>query len=200
MPGEHKVIVVEDESSVRNTIAALLQTNGYSAVAFPSAEELLESGLLESHGYCCLVLDIALGGMSGVELFEYVRKRRLPHKVVFLSGSTEGQETVDVVQLGPADFVIKPNLERLVGSVKKALEDAERQRIEDEENADRAWRLGRLSRRELQVASRSARGCSVREIAQELGLAFDTVKMYRSRAMRKLGVTSAVQMAGFFQG
>ena len=188
------VHVVDDDDAIRDALAWLLKSRGLPARTWPSGEDFLAvwSGAMRG----CVVLDVRMDGMSGVELFERLLARgsRLP--VIFLTGHADVPLAVSALKGGAFDFVEKPfNDNDLVDRIVAALgqEEASRRAVETE--ADVAARLEALSRRERQVMERILAGDFNKQIADALGIAVRTVEVHRARVFEKMGVRSAVELA-----
>jgi two-component system response regulator DctR len=185
---------VDDDDAIRDALSWLLRSRGVAARAWASAEAFLAEWSEELRG--CLVLDVRMEGMSGVELFDRLLARgsRLP--VIFLTGHGDVPLAVAALKKGAFDFVEKPFndndlVDRIVGAVRH--DEALRQKRETE--ASVAARLAELTAREKQVMERVLAGDYNKMIADELGIAVRTVEVHRARIFEKMGVRSAVELA-----
>jgi two-component system response regulator DctR len=186
--------VVDDDGAIRDALAWLLGSRGLAASAWPSAEAFLAGHDPARPG--CLVLDIRMEGMSGVELFDALRAggSRLP--VIFLTGHGDVPLAVAALKKGAFDFVEKPfNDNQLVDLVIEALRQDEVRRSEQAAEASVVARLEALSAREREVMEGVLRGQPNKAIADALGLAVRTVEVHRARLFEKMGVRSAVELA-----
>jgi two-component system response regulator DctR len=188
------VHVVDDDEAIRDALSWLLRSRGLASRTWPSAEEFLAGFSGATSG--CLVLDVRMEGMSGVELFDRLLAlgARLP--VIFLTGHGDVPLAVAALKKGAFDFVEKPfNDNELVDKIVAAMghDRAQRERLESE--ASVAARLAALSARERQVMERVLAGDYNKTIADELGIAVRTVEVHRARIFEKMGVRSAVELA-----
>ena len=188
------VHIVDDDEPIRDALSWLLGSRGLAARAWPSAEAFLDHWSPSLRG--CVVLDVRMGGMSGVELFGRLRAlgSRLP--VLFLTGHADVPLAVAALKGGAFDFVEKPfNDNELVDRIAAALREEEAARREVESAADVAGRLAALTERERQVMERILAGDFNKQIADALGIAMRTVEVHRARVFEKMGVRSAVELA-----
>jgi two-component system response regulator DctR len=188
------VYVVDDDDAIRDALSWLLRSRGVRARTWPSAEAFLAEWSEELRG--CLVLDVRMAEMSGVELFDQLlaRKSRLP--VIFLTGHGDVPLAVAALKKGAFDFVEKPFndndlVDRIVAAVRH--DEAVHQKLESE--ASVAARLADLTPRERQVMDRILAGDYNKTIADALGIAVRTVEVHRARIFEKMGVRSAVELA-----
>jgi two-component system response regulator DctR len=188
------VHVVDDDGAIRDALAWLLGSRGLSTRTWPSAEAFLAGHDPDQPG--CLVLDIRMEGMSGIELFEALRAGASPLPVIFLTGHGDVPLAVTALKKGAFDFVEKPfNDNQLVDLVIEALRCGTSRRSERAAEASLAARLGQLTAREREVMEWVLRGAPNKAIADELGLAMRTVEVHRARLFEKMGVRSAVELA-----
>ena len=191
---EPTVHVVDDDDAIRDALAWLLRSRGLPARTWPSAEAFLAEWSEGHRG--CLVLDVRMDGMSGVELFDRLLARgsRLP--VIFLTGHGDVPLAVAALKKGAFDFVEKPfNDNELVDRIIAAVEQDAQQRRQLENEASVAARLAELTPRERQVMERILAGEYNKTIADGLGIAVRTVEVHRARIFEKMGVRSAVELA-----
>jgi two-component system response regulator DctR len=186
--------VVDDDDAIRDALAWLLRSRGVPARCWPSAEAFLVDYSDAMRG--CLLLDVRMEGMSGVELFDRLLAVHCRLPVIFLTGHGDVPLAVATLKKGAFDFVEKPfNDNDLVDRVVAAIrhDDAQRQRLETE--ASVAARLAELTPRERQVMERVLAGDFNKTIADALGIAVRTVEVHRSRIFEKMGVRSAVELS-----
>ena len=189
------VHLVDDEAPVRDALAFLLRSHGLDVRAHASGPELL-AALGEDPGCGCIVLDVRMEPMSGLQVHDALvaRGNRLP--VIFLSGHGDIPMAVEALQKGALDFVEKPFSDNaLVERIQRALALGQRQRSEHAAHEVIAARLASLSEREHEVMLRVAAGKLNKVIADELNIAVRTVEVHRSRVFAKLGVRSAPEVA-----
>ncbi|MBI5066895.1 MAG: response regulator transcription factor [Deltaproteobacteria bacterium] len=188
------VHVVDDDAAIRDALAWLLASRGVAARTWDSAEAFLGGWSPELRG--CLVLDVRMGGMSGIELFDRLQALGSGLPVLFLTGHGDVPLAVSALKKGAFDFVEKPfNDNQLVDRVLEAMRQDDARRQEREAEAGIASRLAQLTAREREVMERVARGDPNKAIADELAIALRTVEVHRSRVFEKMGVRSAVELA-----
>jgi two-component system response regulator DctR len=188
------VHVVDDDDAIRDALSWLLRSRGLASRTWPSAEDFLAAWSEDLRG--CLVLDVRMDGMSGVELFDRLLARGARLPVIFLTGHGDVPLAVAALKKGAFDFVEKPfNDNELVDKIAAAMaqDRAQRERLESE--ASVAAKLAALSAREKQVMERVLAGDYNKNIADELGIAVRTVEVHRARIFEKMGVRSAVELA-----
>lgn len=186
--------VVDDDAAIRDALSWLLRSRGVEARSWPSGEAFL-AGAGEPHG--CLVLDVRMDGMSGIEVFDRLLARGCRIPVIFLTGHGDVPLAVEALKKGAFDFVEKPfNDNQLVDLVVEALRRGEALRSAQAAEASLAARLEQLTSREREVMGLVLKGLPNKAIADELGLAVRTVEVHRARLFEKMGVRSAVELAG----
>lgn len=192
------VAVVEDEEALNRTMAALLDHAGHKVRRFASGEALLEQD--PYLGECdCVLLDIQLPGMSGLDLLKLLQDRDDAPAVVVLTGAGDIPTAVEAMRLGAVDFIEKPYLPTaLLEAVEKAARHAARNRGSRIAEREAAARLRQLSHRQRQVLAGIVEGQSSKIIADHLHLSVRTVEAYRAQLLAKLGArstTDAVRVA-----
>lgn len=199
---EHTVFVVDDDAAVRDALRMLLRTAGTRVETFPSAAAFLKA--YRPAGPSCLVLDIRMPDMSGLDLQNELHKRKILIPIVFLTGHGDVATAVRALKNGAADFIEKPpDEEKLVLAVLNALRgDADRRKQanrHDEISNDLATPLAALSQRERQVLDRILETKRTRQIAEELCISVKTVEFHRARIREKLGVSSLAELFALFR-
>ncbi len=195
MDPEAQVHLVDDEAAVRDALAFLFHSHGLPVRAYASGPELLDAwaaGPLRG----CLLLDVRMEPMSGLQLHDELLARGLALPVLFLSGHGDIPMAVEALHKGAFDFIEKPfGDEALVQRVQRALlaEAAQHEARSDEER--HALRLASVTEREREVMLRVAAGKLNKVIADELAIAVRTVEVHRARVFSKLGVRSAAELA-----
>ncbi len=190
---ESTVYVVDDDPASRSLIAGLLEAIFPRVQAFASASEFLASHVDDQPG--CLVLDVAMPGMSGLELQKTLVERNVQLPIVFLTGHANVQMAVGAMQAGAVNFLEKPFREQdLWESVRHAFELDRRRRKERIGRTDGEQRVSRLTSGEREVLALILEGMFNKEIATQLNLSIRTVEDRRARLMRKLGVASVVEL------
>lgn len=191
--------IVDDDEAIRDALTWLFRSRQVESRTWPSAEAFLADWRDDLRG--CLVLDVRMGGMSGLQLFDLLWERgsRLP--VIFLSGHGDIPLAVAAVKKGAYDFVEKPfNDNELVDHVISAMgvDAAHQERRAGQ--ASLASRLTQLTPREREVMDRILAGKYNKVIADELHIAMRTVEVHRARIFEKMGVKSAVELAQLLSG
>lgn len=180
--------IVDDEESVRESLAFMIQQEGLQTVTYSGAREFLTGDSPSVSG--CLLLDVRMDGMTGLELQEEMIQRGIALPIVFLSAHGDIDMAVDTMQKGAVAFVQKTaDRARLMEAIYRALERSSGPTSNPMEDMAR-WQT--LTQREREVAALIAEGLLNREVAERLGgLSFKTVQVHRSEACRKLGVRGA---------
>jgi FixJ family two-component response regulator len=187
------VVVVDDDSSVLDALRRLLTAEGYRVLVFSSSSELLARGPLAEPG--CLLLDVYLPDVIGLELDHILRERGWNVPVIYMTGRADVPTSVRAMKAGAVDFLTKPiDAEDLLEAVGRALARDARARAERAELATFGARLATLTRREREVAALVAKGLLNKQSAALLGTSEKTIKVHRSRAMAKLGVSSVAEL------
>jgi RNA polymerase sigma factor (sigma-70 family) len=181
------VFIVDDDTAVCDSLALLLGLRGFQTQSFPSAEAFLQR--LDPTWQGCLLLDLRMGGMSGLELQATLAARGMALPIIIVTAHGDVATTRRALKAGAFDFVEKPiDAEHLLAVVEKAIaSDAEARERTAQSEALRQ-RLARLTEREHQVFQFVVAGRHNREIAAELGISARTVEVYKSRMMQKLQV------------
>lgn len=186
------VHVVEDDDSVRTAVVRLLRTAGFQAQPYASAAEFLLVAGENAGG--CMVLDVGLPGMSGIELHHALAKRR-DCSVVFLTGRGDVQMSVRAMKDGAVDFLDKPvKRELLLDAVARAVARDVASRERRERASDLRARYGLLTERERQVFRLVAEGRLNKQIADVVGSSLRTVKSHRARVMEKMQASNAADL------
>ncbi len=189
------VFLLDDEQAVVAALARMLQASGFAVRSWTSAAEFLEVHEGETPG--CLVSDLRMPGMGGLELQRTLLARGIDRSIVFITGRGDVPTTVQAMKAGAVSFLPKPvQRAELVAAVREAiLRDAER-RARNLAQEDLARRLASLTPRERQVLDLVATGMLNKQIAAELGAAEKTIKVHRGRIMEKMQVRTAVALVG----
>ena len=187
------IFLVDDDDSMRKSLSRLLQSAGYGVEAFASAREFLDRYRYDRPG--CIVLDIRMPGMSGLDVQEEFQSRAFSLPIVFITGHGDIPMGIRAMKKGAVDFLEKPvDEEDLLNAIEQAIEKDLRQRAGRSELQQIRKRLESLTPREFEVMTYVAVGCMNTEIAAELGIALKTVKIHRGQAMRKLDVDSVAEL------
>jgi len=191
--GEPIVFVVDDDESFREALGRLFRSVGLRAEVFASASELLRSNL--PHVASCLVLDVRLPGLSGLDFQAELAKQNIAIPIIFITGHGDIPMTVKAMKAGAIEFLTKPFREQdLLDAVRIALErDGKRREEENAISALRA-RYDSLSPREREVMSLVTAGLMNKQVAAETGLAEITVKIHRAHIMKKMSARSFAEL------
>ena len=190
---EATVHIVDDDASIRELLAWLMKRNSIAVETFADARSFL--AVYEPGTPGCLVLDLYMPGMSGLDLQRYLIDHGIEMPVVFLSGRADVPKAVQAVKSGAIDFIEKPfDYKRIVAVVQECLRrDAVARAGRDRARAV-AGRLSTLTQREREVLELVVAGRMNREIAEALDISIKTVEAHRARLMEKLGVSSVAEL------
>ena len=193
MASSSEVFVVDDDEAIRQSLTFLLRTSGHTARTFESAEAFLAEA--RDLGRGCVISDVRMPGLDGIELVRRVVSDRLPLQVIVITGHGDIALAVEAMKAGAVDFLEKPFKEDiLLAAVEKALD------TEVRANADEAGRqryqaaFANLSRREREVLEQVVAGKTSKVIAYDLGISPRTVEVYRAGMMMKTGAKSLSEL------
>jgi two-component system response regulator TtrR len=187
------VYVVDDDEALRDSLKFLLESAGYRAETLASAEDFLSVNRPAPGS--CIVLDVRMPGMSGIELQYELARRGSTLPIIFLTGHGDVPMAVGAVKRGAFDFIEKPfEDERLLGLVAEALKLDAAERARHARRLTAAARLGTLTPREREVLDCVIEGKLNKRVAEELRISVKTVEAHRARLMDKLGVDSIAQL------
>lgn len=188
------VFVVDDDAAVRKSLARMLFTFGYQVVAAASATEFLRLAENAPHP-CCLILDVRLPDLDGLELQARLGAEGLLMPIVFITGHGDLPMGVKAMKAGAVDFLSKPFQPRhLLDAVHSALErDRKESGLRGEAGRTKAL-MALLTPREREVMALVVSGLTNKDIAERLGLVVQTVKVHRGRMMKKMGVSSLAEL------
>ncbi len=190
---EPLIYVVDDDEAVRDSLTLLLKAVGLRGQAFSSAAEFLDNYDPEQHG--CLVTDIRMPGMSGLDMQDELNKRGAPIPLIFITGHGDVPMAVDAMKSGALDFIEKPFRDQeLLDRVHQALTWDQERRTKNLEILAIRERLATLTPRETEVMERVAQGQANKVIAMDLDVSQRTVEIHRARVMEKMGVRSVAKL------
>ena len=193
MNGAPVVFVVDDDPSVRSSLKFLLSTVGLNVESFDSANTFLHKNLPDAP--CCLVLDVRLPGLSGLDFQRELAARKISIPIVFLTGHGDIPMSVRAMKAGAVEFLTKPFRDQdLLDAVRIALERDRARREQEKEVMILQRRFDSLTSREREVISMVVSGMLNKQIADQLGTAESTVKVQRSRALEKMHAESLVDL------
>ena len=187
------VFLVDDDVSVRKGVSRLLRSAGYKCETFASATDFLTR---EPHrGPTCLIVDVRMPGLNGMELHEVLMQRRREEQVVFITGHGDISMCSQAMKAGAVDFLPKPfGDDQLLECVARALSRSGEQRRRSLEKREARQLLDSLTPREFEVMQLVVAGMLNKQIASKLAIAEKTVKVHRGRVMQKLGLTSVAEL------
>jgi FixJ family two-component response regulator len=187
------VLVVEDDESMRRALSNLFQSVGLEVELFGSATEMLQSKLPDVAS--CLVLDIRLPGLSGLDFQTELAKANVHIPIIFMTGHGDIPMTVRAMKGGAVDFLTKPFRDQdMLDAVVTAIERDRKRRETDKVVADLQGRFETLTPREREVLAFVSSGLMNKQIAAQLGLAEITVKIHRGHIMKKMGAKSLADL------
>ncbi len=187
------VFVVDDDTSMRKALSRLCVTAGLRVKAFASAREFLDAGAPESPA--CLLLDVRMPGLSGLDLQTELASRNIQTPIVFITGHGDIPTSVRAMKAGAVDFLTKPfNHKDLIGVIRSALGKDVRLKSDQSERDAIQRRLESLTPRERQVIDLVIKGLLNKQIGAELGASEQTIKVHRGRVMEKMEVTSVAEL------
>jgi FixJ family two-component response regulator len=191
------VFIVDDDAAVRDSLRMLMKSVGLPALLFSSATEFLQVWNPEMAG--CLVLDVRMPGMSGLELQKELIRRRIPLPVIFITGHGDVQMAVETLQLGAFDFLQKPfRDDDLLERIRRALAQEAADREVNRQREVVKERIASLTPREMEIARKLIDGQANKVIAADLDISQRTVELHRARILEKLGVRSLAQVVRLF--
>jgi len=193
MTNEPTVFVVDDDQAMRDSLTWLIESAGLRVQAFGSAEEFLRVYYPGQAG--CLLLDVRMPGMSGLELQANLARQEIRIPVIIITGHGDVAMAVKAMRAGALDFIEKPfDHEALLPSLRMALDADRRRRGDRSQRAEIARRLAELTPREHEVMEMVIDGRSNREIAVALGVSTKTVEAHRARVMDKMRAQSLAEL------
>ncbi|MDA1089969.1 MAG: response regulator [Proteobacteria bacterium] len=189
-----KVFVIDDDEAVLRSLCWLIESVDHPAKGFASADAFLAE-LPETPGVGCVVTDVRMPGMSGIELLEELAVRGSNLPVVIVTAHGDVQMAVEAMRLGALDFVEKPFEEKaLLEVIERALAESEQRLQTLSVDAEVRMRFERLSRRECEVLKMLLLGRPNRRVAKDLGIAEKTVEAHRAHVMEKIGASSFAEL------
>ena len=192
-PKAGTVFVVDDDSSTRELLAWLMNRNGLHAQVYPDAQSFLKG--YRPTAPSCLVVDLNMPGMGGLELQQYLKENGVTLPIIFLSGRADVPKAVRAVREGAIDFIEKPfDYKRVVALIEDCLQRDAEAHAALERRREYVTRLAQLTQRECEVLDLVVAGRMNREIAETLDISIKTVEAHRARIMEKLEVNSVAEL------
>ena len=193
IPKKGTVYVVDDDEGVRDSLQWLLEGKDYRVRCYDSAETFLSR--YDPREVACLIVDIRMGGMTGLELQDRLLERKSPLPIVFITGHGDVPMAVNTMKKGAMDFIQKPfQEEALVSLVERMLDQANDAFTEHQHSASRDALLAKLTSREAQVLERIVAGRLNKQIADDLGISIKTVEAHRANIMEKLNANTVADL------
>jgi len=187
------VFVVDDDRSVRSSLKLLISSVGLQVESFESADTFLQRKPPDAPS--CLVLDVRLRGLSGLDFQRELAARNIHIPIVFITGHGDIPMSVRAMKAGAIEFLTKPFRDQdLLDAVRIALERDRARREQEKEVADLQQRFNSLTPREQEVITMVVSGMLNKQIADQLGVAENTVKVHRSRVMEKMQAQSVAEL------
>lgn len=193
-PSDATVFIVDDDSAIRDSLMLMLEQEGYLVKLFESAEDFLTAYKTEQLG--CVIIDIRMSGMSGIQLQEVICECNILLPVIFLSGHGTIPMSVKAVKAKAVDFLTKPvSAEKLLNSVRLAVIESDQILTENARFREASARLAELTARELDVLAETIQGKSNKQIARHLNISHRTVEIHKSKIMQKTGASNILDLA-----
>ena len=193
IPKKGTVYVVDDDEAVRDSLQWLLEGKDYRVRCFDSAESFLAR--YDQREVACLIVEIRMGGMTGLELQDRLIERNSPLPIVFITGHGDVPMAVNTMKKGALDFIQKPfNEGELVNLVERMLQHAREAFNGHQQAASRDALLSKLTTRESQVLERIVAGRLNKQIADDLSISIKTVEAHRANIMEKLGANTVADL------
>jgi FixJ family two-component response regulator len=193
IPKKGTVYVVDDDEAVRDSLQWLLEGKDYRVRCFDSGETFL--GRYDPKEVACVLVDIRMAGMTGLELQDRLIERNSPLPIVFITGHGDVPMAVDTMKKGALDFIQKPfDEEKLVSVVERMLAAAKDSFAESLQAASRHALISKLTTRESQVLERIVAGRLNKQIADDLGISIKTVEAHRANIMEKLNANTVADL------
>ena len=187
------VYVVDDDEAVRDSLQWLLEAQDFKVRAFESAEAFLNR--YDPREVGCLIADIRMHGMSGMELQDRLIERASPLPIVFITGHGDVPMAVESMKKGAIDFIQKPfDEDTLLGLVNTMLDKARESFASQQQSANREALMSKLTGRESQVLDRIVAGRLNKQIADDLGISIKTVEAHRANIMEKLNANTVADL------
>jgi FixJ family two-component response regulator len=187
------VFIVDDDADVRESLQELLESVGLHSQSFGTAQQFLAAG--HDDGPSCLILDVRLPGISGLDLQHELKKSRKSIPIIFLTAHADVPMSVKAMKSGAIEFLTKPfRHQDLLDAVQRSLARARILREKERELTELQRRSERLSVREREVMNLVVSGMLNKQVAAELGASEATIKMYRSQVMKKMQAKSLPEL------
>ena len=187
------IYIVDDDESLLKTLGRLLRIEGFDVIPFASPSRFLES--LDQARPGCVIADLKMPEMSGIELYDLMKRAGYTLPMIFLTGQGAIPDTVLAMKRGAINFLTKPaTREDVLAAVEEAFRIQESQQQEHGEKAEFSRKFGSLTHREKEVCIKVSQGLLNKQIAGDLGVTEKTVKVHRARAMDKMEAGSVAEL------
>lgn len=193
MNNKHLIHVIDDDAAILTSIAGFLTTRGFAVQTYPSAQDFL--GTIESRATGCVVTDVRMRGISGIELVGKMKERRLSLPIIVMTGHADISLAIEVMKRGAVDLLEKPfNNADLVKAIREALANRNDQTAGDPQAETFRARFSTLTEREREVLARLLKGTPNKLIAHELGVSTRTIETHRATVMSKMNAGSIAEL------
>ena len=193
IPKKGTVYVVDDDEAVRDSVQWLLEGSDYRVRCFESAEAFLSR--FDQREVACLIVDVRMGGMTGLDLQNRLQEMRSPLPMIFITGHGDVPMAVETMKKGAMDFIQKPfNEAHLLAMVERMLDVARESFAGLQQAANREALMAKLTLRESQVLERIVAGRLNKQIADDLGISIKTVEAHRANIMEKLNANTVADL------
>lgn len=189
MPSEPLVHIVDDDSAIRDSLSFLMKSVGFESMTYASAEAFLNQANFDRLG--CLVVDVRMQGMSGLELQQLLSERGSKLPVIIITGHGDVPMAVQAMKAGAVDFLEKPyDHQLLITRIRQCLEEISKEQNRESKVAQAKSRLAQLTPRELEVMKLLVAGKHNKAIADDLDISVRTAEAHRAKVMKKLHADS----------
>ncbi|GAB4059621.1 response regulator transcription factor [Uliginosibacterium sediminicola] len=190
---EQPVHIIDDDEALRDSLVWLLESTGLKVASYPSAEAFLKVWTPQLRG--CLVLDIRMPGMSGLELHEKLNSMHSTLPVIFITGHGDVPMAVTALKKGAFDFIEKPFHDQdMLNLIEQCLERDRAEQDQRRQGAEAQRRIDQLTPREREVLELIVAGRLNKQIADDLGISIKTVEVHRARVMEKMSADSLAEL------
>ncbi len=190
---DQRVYIVDDDEAMRDSLLWLLESQGFAVTAYSSAEDFLAACRDGMAG--CIVLDVRMPGMSGLELYEKLNARHCTLPVIFITGHGDVPMAVSALKKGAVDFIEKPFGDKdMLRLIEQCLELDRNNREKNQQGVAAARRLAALTEREVEVMNLIVAGKLNKQVADVLNISIKTVEVHRSRIMNKMAVRTVAEL------
>ena len=189
-----RIALVDDDRDVLDALSLYLRSKGIAVKSFQCAKALLEK-LSDGLSFDCIVTDLQMAGLTGLELQRELKALRIATPIIFITGHGDVQTAVSAIKAGATDFLEKPfDEDRLIAAVQDAVAGASRNMLDEQELADLRKRISELSNRQREVMDLAAKGFTNKEIASALQISPRTVESHRAWVMEKTGAKNVADL------